>query len=242
MFERTVSFWRQLLGGPSRSRRAESSHPPEEDRRVWVRYPADVETVCQPTNGAGSHPLAARVQNISLGGVNLRVNRPFEPGTLLSVELPGETAQSSYTVLACVVRLTAQPEGEWVLGCTFSRELSDEDLRAFGAKRARPHPPGQRTWQRFPCNVKASYREVQVADPEPASAQVLDISPGGVGLLVDRAVETGALLNVELFDAAGKSKRTMLACVVRVNAQNGLWALGCNFISELTNKDLKALL
>ena len=74
-------------------------------------------------------------------------------------------------------------------------------------------------------------------------AFVIVFAVTGVGLLVDRAIENGALLSVELHNAAGTTERTMLACVVHVNAQSdATWALGCNFIRSLSEEELKALL
>src|SRR5690242_3805741 len=123
MFERTVSFWKRLLGRQAPAEGASGVQQAEEERRVWVRYPADLETTVQAAGSPDAVRLSARVRNVSLGGVSLAVDRPFEPGDLLSVELPGATEQTRCNVLACVVHVGEMPEGGWVLGCTFSREL-----------------------------------------------------------------------------------------------------------------------
>jgi hypothetical protein len=175
--------------------------------------------------------------------MNLVVNRPFQTGDLLSVELPAETEQAPTTVLACVVHVDAEPEGEWSLGCNFSAELSDDDLQAFGARRVRPAPPDSRTWERFPCNVTATYTVATDETPRQGPAKVLNISARGVGLRADRRIETGRLLSVDLHSADGRSRTTVLACVVHLTDQgDGGWALGCNFIHELSAGDLQALL
>jgi hypothetical protein len=244
MFKRTVSFFRQLVGGRSVLGTADEVKALEEERRARVRYPSNVETTVHPADGAEPVRLSARVRNISRTGINLQVERGFEPGSLLSVELPGPDGRPPYTVLACVVHATPR-DGEWALGCTFARELSDDDLSAFGAKRQRPpRADDHRTWVRFPCHVKAACQTVTPDEPEPAwPAQVLNISPSGIGLLVDRPVENGALLSLQLQGAGGQMTHTILACVVHVTAQAaGHWALGCNFIRELSEKELLALL
>src|SRR5947209_14492637 len=125
MLGRTVSLWRRLTGGEAPPEQDAVGLAVEEDRRVWVRHPADVEATCQPAGGAADR-FAARVRNVSLGGINLVADRAFEPGALLSIELPGAADGSTCTVLACVVHATALSAGEWALGCTFARELSDE--------------------------------------------------------------------------------------------------------------------
>jgi hypothetical protein len=72
---------------------------------------------------------------------------------------------------------------------------------------------------------------------------VLNLSASGVGLLVDRFVDAGTLLNIDLTGRDGHTTRTILACVVHVSQQAPQeWALGCNFIRELTDEDLQALI
>ena len=243
MFERTRNFWRRLLGRPATSAGGNVAVATGEERRVWVRYPADLETSYTPAGMPETARFSARVRNISLGGVNLLADRPFRPGELLTVELPGATDETRCNVLACVVHCQEEGPGEWSLGCTFSRELNDEDLEAFGARRERPLPSDQRQWKRFPAEVIALYQFVANGDPRQFPAKVLDISASGVGLLVDQPVENATLLSVELHNAAGTVGRTMLACVVHVTLHSEHeWALGCNFIRSLSEEDLKALL
>jgi hypothetical protein len=241
MFERAVSFWKRLLGRASRSSASQGGQALEE-RRVWLRYPADLETTYQVPDGPDARRFSARVRDISLGGVSLAVDRPFEPGGLLSVELPGATEHARCTALACVVHVTASAPGEWTIGCTFSRELSEDDLEAFGVRRERHAPPDQRKWVRFPCEVTALYQIITALQPEAKPSRVLNLAATGVGLEVAEAVENGTLLSVELHAAHGPCKRTMLACVVHVAQQGeGKWALGCNFIRSLSEEELKAL-
>jgi hypothetical protein len=243
MFGRTVSFWKRLLGRQAPAEAAAAVPPAQDERRVWLRYPADLETTVLPAGGGDPVRFTARLRNISLGGVSVSVDRPFEPGDLLSVELPGATEQSRCTVLACVVHVHRGAGGEWILGCTFSRELSEEDLEALGAHRERHGPSDQRTWVRFACAVKASYQAIAEEGAAPRPAKVVNVSASGVGLVVGEPVENGTLLSVELHAARGAFTRTMLACVVHVTARaEGEWALGCNFIRSLSAEDLKALL
>jgi hypothetical protein len=237
-----VSFWQRVKGWGHRASQPQNVPPGSADRRVWVRFPADLETTLRPEATADSGTLAARVRNISRGGINLVVPRRFETGDLLTVELPGAEADSRYTVLACVVHVRALADGKWGLGCTFSGELSPDDLAAFGAQRTRPTPPDQRTWDRYPCMITASYQRLLAGEEEPQSAEVLNLSPSGIGLRVRQAIEAGALLNLDLHGAAGGHPPTLLACVVHVSARpGGEWVLGCNFIRELGEPELAAL-
>ena len=129
------------------------------------------------------------------------------------------------------------------VGCTFAAELSDEDLEPFGARRQRPHDPDQRGWVRFPCDAEAFYYPVNGTVPKPLPARAFNISPVGVGLLVPSEVPAGTLVSVELRSPRQPAALTIMASVVRVTGQpGGEWALGCNFIRELSEKELQALL
>jgi hypothetical protein len=146
-------------------------------------------------------------------------------------------------VLAYVVRVAPHPAGEWSVGCNFATELSDEELRPTGAKRLKSLPCDQRAWVRFPGQVRAEFQRVSHPEAEGRPAEVLDISASGIGLLADDPVEVGTLLNVGLRSPEGRVVLTIVACVVRSGAQNDKqWALGCNFIRELTDQELGALL
>src|SRR5262245_23826147 len=238
MFERTFSFWRRLVGRPTKPE--DSPQGLEDERRVWVRYPTYLETTYQPP-GSESSRLSARVRDVSRGGINLVVNREFQTGELLTIELP-RANHAKHTVLACIVRVDHVKGDAWALGCVYSRELSDEELQGFGARRERHDVADQRVWMRFSCNVRATYQQVSTFGAPTAEARVLNISATGVGLLVDELVEAGTLLSMDLKPESGSEPRTILACVVHVSAQaNGQFALGCNFIRELSEEDLQIL-
>jgi hypothetical protein len=241
MFRETVSRLRRMVTG---ERPSEPAGQTAEERRVRIRYPCSAQATYQPVNGVAHPRHAARVRNISRSGINLIVRKPVEPGGMLSLDLPAPDGGSTYTVLACVVHAAVQGEGEWSLGCTFSQELTDAELEAFGGQRQKPSAPeDQRCWVRFPCRVRATCQVVKAVSEPAWPVEVFDISPSGIGLRVERAIETGTLLNLDLQDAAGRITTTMLACVVHVTGpEGGKRGLGCNFIRELSEEELQALL
>lgn len=241
MFGRTKTLWQRLVGSAPEGG-SESSVAVAEDRRVWVRHSADVNTTCQAAGSLAAERLSAVVRNVSQGGVSLLLGRPFEPGEMLGIELPGPAEGTTYTVLACVVHARPQNDDEWFIGCTFSRELSDEDLQAFGARRVKHGAGDQRTWVRFATNVTASYQIITAPEPRKLPTEVVNISATGIGLIVTQPVPVGSLLSLELHAAHGAAQRTMLACVVHVTGRaEGEWALGCNFIRSLSESDLREL-
>jgi hypothetical protein len=236
MLHHALRTWDRLVG------RSAADPGPEEDRRVWVRYPCHLETTVLSTKHPDAERLSAQVRDVSCGGIRLAADRSFEPGELLSVDLPAAPGQACSSVLAYVVRAARHPDGTWSVGCTFASELSDDDLQLFGAKRQKPIEADQRAWVRFPCDARAFFQPVRETTVEPVPAQVLNISPSGVALQAEYAIDLGTLLSVELRGPHGSSALTMMASVVRVTPQEGGWALGCNFIRELSDRELQALL
>ncbi len=102
---------------------------PSNEHRVWVRYSKKQDTPFQ----AGSEQVAwsAQIQDISRGGVNLLGNHPFDPGTVLKIELPLTDGVVPATILARVVHASAKPNGVWALGCAFVKEIREEELQAL---------------------------------------------------------------------------------------------------------------
>ncbi len=240
MLEQTAALWRRLLGrgGPSDVKTATI----EDERRVWVRFPADLATRVVAPRQLEEIGISARIRDISRGGTKLLATRSFEPGSLLTVVLPSSDGKSSLAVLACVVRCQPADTGEWHVGCSFSAELDDGDLNSFGAIKAKPLGPDGRNWTRFACDVTATVQRLSDNDPKRYPAHVRDISASGVAFQVDDDIPTGTLLNAELH-GTGPQSFTILACVVHVtDAPEGGHILGCNFIRELNETDLQTLM
>src|SRR5262245_3106366 len=153
MIQQLLSLCRRLVGKPSEMAAGER---PEDERRVWVRYPSNAQTIVKPLNNGVDTRFSARVRNVSRGGVSLDVSQEFQPGDLVSIELPGATPTETDTVLACVIHVQPTAEQQWALGCTFSEELDEHELAAFGARKERPsnHDPDteNRAWKRFGCD------------------------------------------------------------------------------------------
>src|SRR4051794_7336635 len=147
MFEGTVTLWRRLTGTGDA---AGGRDVVPENRRIWVRHPCNLPTQGEAP-GAADPPLPAQILDISVGGAKVAVNRAHEAGSLISLELPGPDGKTSWAALACVVHDKRTGPEEWVLGCNFSRDLDDEQLRAFGV----PGAGGEdkRTWRRFEADV-----------------------------------------------------------------------------------------
>jgi hypothetical protein len=239
MFAQRFSFLRRLIGGGA----AAPETVKTDERRLWVRYPADLDTSVQLADHPGEDRVPARIRDLSRGGANLVLDQGFPTGQLLSLEMPcPEDPERIFQILACIVRSTPEPGGRHSLGCVFSRELTEEDLFSFGARRVRHAPEDQRSWMRFACELKATFNKIGESESAPRAAQVKNVSASGVGLEVDEAIEVGSLLNLHVVGKMGQ-ERTLLTCVVHAVKQGGAnWQLGCNFIRELSESDFQDMM
>jgi hypothetical protein len=109
--------------------RARPSRPG--DNRNWERFPAQIMAGYAPANGPDASWRTAPVVNVSVTGVALLEDEPLENGTLLTTELQAASGQTVTSLLACVVHVTAHPDGKWVAGCNFISELTEKDLDAL---------------------------------------------------------------------------------------------------------------
>jgi hypothetical protein len=187
--------------------------------------------------------MTARIRNVSRTGVNVIVSKVVLEGTMIRIDLPVTKDGPHTTVLACVTNSRETAPGEWSLGCMFSLELSDAEMRALGGEKTAPADPAdQRAWVRYPAQGTVAFRMLPGEVGSPQSGELIDLSPAGVGLLVDQKVEPGSALTVTLRRNDNKPDRTMLVCVVYLTDRpDGKWAVGCQFLHELTEKELQEL-
>jgi hypothetical protein len=59
------------------------------------------------------------------------VDRRFEPGTILNIQIEYDGEELPPVLLARVVHVTAESGGQWALGCRFPRELTEKDLEVI---------------------------------------------------------------------------------------------------------------
>jgi hypothetical protein len=76
--------------------------------------------------------FSAIVRDLSVQGIGLITMHAFVSGASLSVEA-GPSGKSLATALTATVRhATTLPDGQWLLGCSFSRRLTVDDISVFG--------------------------------------------------------------------------------------------------------------
>ena len=123
MVEQTIPF------------QAELETVPATERRAWVRMPKDQQVSCQPlaasTTEESETAWLGTVRDISAGGVALVLNRRFEPGSLLIIDLSAKTKTASQPRPVRVVHATTERKGRWIIGCAFASPLSQEELQSI---------------------------------------------------------------------------------------------------------------
>lgn len=158
---------------------------------------------------------------------------------MVRIDLPSGKSNHHTTVLACVMNAIEAPDG-WSIGCMFSLELSDDEMSLFGGEKKLADVSDQRAWVRFPVRAKVELRELP-GNNEVETAELLDISPAGCGLLMDRRAEAGTALSLAL-KHPGRPDRSLIACVVYASDRSdGKWAAGCQFLHEINDADVTDL-
>jgi hypothetical protein len=217
--------------------------PPE--RRQCQRFDGGSLPInCLPVgNDAAEQPWPAHVHDVSASGISLFIQRRFEVGVLLSLEILQPESERGQRFVARVVRVRQMPDSAWNLGCSFEKQLDEHSVRLFMAKPTEADDASQRAWYRFPSPCRTTCymlgeREETVLD----RVRVVNVSPAGIGLLVDREVELGTVLGIHVPRGKGYRHR-VLARVVHCHRQSrSKVLLGCSFLGELSDQEFQAFL
>jgi hypothetical protein len=271
-----------------------ATDPSAEETRTHERQVCDLPGTCGPAS-SWNRPEArwgGAITNISLGGVRVRLPRRFEPGTGIAIALP-DADGGAWVVFAKVVHVRRADDGYWELGCEFVSELGEDEFRRL--LYAPPHlasfsehelPAGESTPGRLaapePADLRCHHRHRPLESHvlrlaiRPAfggrPALLADLSAGGVGFLLDRPLEPGDVLAVELGGPDGEATprlahvRHCRPCSAPVDApwlppapllarfgrwlfgsakarpEGGAWLVGCRFTRPLAEEELTELL
>ncbi len=93
------------------------------ERRSHVRHRTKVETLWVSITGTNSKS-PVRIRDISRGGARLEMDNPAVAGERVRIKLR--------TVMeAQLVYVQPTPEGKWLAGCKFDKDLSEEELKVL---------------------------------------------------------------------------------------------------------------
>ncbi len=108
-----------------------------------------------------------------------------------------------------------------------------------------PVPPPRsecRVYERYACSVPTSCKPA-AANEMKWEATIRNISRAGLSLCLPRRFERGAGLAIELPEKDGSEWYVVFVKVIHTRSMgDGSWALGCKFISELSEEELERLL
>jgi hypothetical protein len=101
-----------------------------------------------------------------------------------------------------------------------------------------------RVHERFFCGVASKCQPASSfgKDELKWAGVIENVSIGGIGLVLTRRFETGTGLAIELPGSDGNEPYVVLARVIHVANRNGAWLLGCKFVSELSEEEVRRLL
>ena len=270
------------------------TYPPAEETRTHEREVCDLSGSCGAASSwnRAEARWAGSITNISLSGVRVRLPRRFEPKTGIAIELP-DADGGAWVVFAKVVHVRQADDGYWELGCEFVSELGEDEFRrllytpphlaSFSEHELRagdstpkrlgaPEPTDLRCHQRHrPLEshvLRLAIRPAFGGRP----ALLANLSAGGVGFLLDRPLEPGDVLAVELDGPDGAAAprlahvRHCRPCAAPVDApwlppapllarvghwlfgspkprpEGVAWLVGCRFTRPLAEEELAEVL
>jgi hypothetical protein len=101
--------------------------------------------------------------------------------------------------------------------------------------------PDRRATERFAVNADASCPMISPVVEDFGSVKVRDVSMHGIGLLVSRRIEVGALIVVVLVNQVRGFNKAALVRVAHVTAITGGYLVGGSFVTPLTYQEMSAL-
>src|SRR2546421_526560 len=101
----------------------------------------------------------------------------------------------------------------------------------------------RRAWTRAE-SMRPIPRRIYLVDTfQPLDAWIIDLSQGGLALLLTRPLRLGTLLFIELESAPDAEPVKVWASAVRCGATDDAnWVIGCEFVNRLSEGELTAIL
>lgn len=185
----------------------------------------------------------AAIRDVSTLGMGLLLPAKLEAGQVIDIDLENAAGNWAGSMRARVVHVEETTNDHWLIGCAFISELDEPELRFFEAARVRPeNATDGRRWVRFPCNVETLCYTCETVPGERHRAQILNVSAGGLGLLMPCEFSRGTLLRLEIPLGIAQPARLLLVRIVRCVEQAGRgYFLGCEFANQLGEEELRIL-
>jgi hypothetical protein len=122
--------------------------------------------------------------------------------------------------------------------------MPEQIVPGWSGFRTQPLPAERRVHSRYACECDIAFQPL--ANRKAGTwlpTRVKNISAKGMGLVLNSAIERGALLSVKLEGPAQRFSQPLLVRVVRVTERHaGVWQLGCTFAIALDEEEVSAFL
>jgi hypothetical protein len=107
-----------------------------------ARYRCELPASCRPVAAwlARDRNCPATIRTLSTQGLSLVLDRRFEAGAGLAVELPASDNRGVETLLVKVVQVDPRSGGQWRLRCAFITELGEDTVLALVGPDAAQRP------------------------------------------------------------------------------------------------------
>jgi eukaryotic-like serine/threonine-protein kinase len=97
--------------------------------RTAKRYPAKGTGTCTALRDQNNRLWVGQLINVSETGLCLEINRRFERGVMLSVQLDANSVSRS--LIACVAWVKQLAPGSWKVGCRLAQPLSEVEIHSL---------------------------------------------------------------------------------------------------------------
>ena len=232
MFERFRGWWHRLhdangvVDALPGERRA--------GRRLTVNRPVELRT--------DKTGWIAQSVDISVKGILLRSPESVAVGNPVKVILSRMGAIEEIEVLAVVVRSAETETGEYLLGCTFTIEISDTTIDEYVGENSSRVAAEQRGWERLSLHGELQY-ELASRPKIVQIAELVNLSPAGLGMVLSEKIEPGELLTFSLKRKHGGEVFQILGCIAYLHQRpDERWSAGCSFLRDLTPRELDSLI
>jgi PilZ domain len=101
---------------------------PKIERRAWVRMSKEIRGEPMTATDESDTAWLGTIRDVSTTGIALILTRPFEPGTLLFIDLSANPNPVLQRRPVRVVHAKSEEEGRWMVGCIFASPLSQKEL------------------------------------------------------------------------------------------------------------------
>jgi hypothetical protein len=111
-----------------------------------------------------------------------------------------------------------------------------------GARRSDLRGLNRRARLRYRCSPPDTGRAFFANSSKSVDGAVIDLSLGGVGLILDSYVEPGTLVRIEMGDGGKETCADLVAHVSHATRlEDDSWRCGCEWVHPLTEEELQAL-